>query len=65
MLKRENEVGGISLSNFKTLYSYSNQTVWYWWRDRHKDQWNRTENPEIDPHNYDYLIFDKGTKAIQ
>jgi len=30
-----------------------------------KDQWNETENPEIDPYKYNHLIFDTGTKAIQ
>ena len=29
------------------------------------DQWNKTENPEIDPCTYGYLIFDKGGKTIQ
>ena len=29
------------------------------------DQWNRMENPEIDPHKYAHLIFDKDAKAIQ
>lgn len=33
--------------------------------DRHKDQRNKTENPEIDPHKYDQLIFDKDPKAFQ
>lgn len=28
-------------------------------------QWNRTEVPEIEPHKYSELIFDKGTRAIQ
>jgi hypothetical protein len=41
------------------------KTAWYWYRDRQDDQQNRIENPEIKPHTYCHLIFDKDAKNIQ
>ena len=41
------------------------ETVCYWWKNRHIDQWNRVESPEKELHKYSQLIFDKGAKVIQ
>jgi len=39
--------------------------VWYWYQNRQTDQWNRTENTEINPDSYGQLIFEKGGKNIK
>ena len=40
----KNKVEGISLHDFNIYTIIVIKIVWYWWKDRPIDQWNRTEN---------------------
>jgi hypothetical protein len=39
--------------------------AWYLYNKRQVDQWNRNEDPEMNPNTYGHLIFEKGAKIIQ
>ena len=68
ILSNKNQAGGITLPDFKyykeILQSHSHQNS-VGLVSKQTDQWNRIENPEINPDTYGQLSFDKGGKNIQ
>jgi uncharacterized protein (DUF736 family) len=66
LLNDKRTSAGITMPDLKLYYrTIVIKTAWYRYSERQVDQWNRIEDPEMNPHTYGDLIFDKGAKVIQ
>ena len=71
ILKRKSDVSGITIPDFKLYYkAVIMKTLLYWHKNRHRDHWERIENPEIDFQLHGQLLFNKegkssGKKSLQ
>ena len=66
ILWEKNKAGIIIRLYFRKYYKATViKTAWYWHKIRLTNRWNKIEKPEINPHTYGELNFDKGGKKIQ
>ena len=64
-LRKNNKTGGMTVPDFKLYNSYSHQNSMILVQNRHTNQWNRIQCPEMNPYLYGQLIYNIGGKNIQ
>jgi hypothetical protein len=65
ILSKNSNAGGITVPYFKLYYrAIVIKTARYWHKNRYEDQWYSIQDPDMNPHSYVQLIFDKCAKNI-
>ena len=66
ILRKKNGTGTIRLPNFRLYHKAAViKIVWYCHKNRNMYQWNKIDNPELNPQTHGQLIYDKGGKNTQ
>jgi hypothetical protein len=65
ILSKKSNSGGSKIADFKLYYrAIGTKAARYQHKNRLEDQCNRIEDPEMSPHSYSHLNFDKSAKSI-
>jgi len=57
ILNNKRTSGSITIPDLKLYYrTIMIKIIWYWYRHRQVDQWNRIEESEMNPHTYGHLV---------
>ena len=62
-MRKKNQARGLTLSDFKTKLQ-AVKKAWYWHKDRHLEQWKRTDSPETNLHTYGQRILTRVSRPF-